>query len=261
MTTDPLDELRSDDRDNLSPPTGFAPALGTMRMREPDEVGEGVRRGQVYWTYGSAPKGAPQSDVDDPPCSGWSSVFVLDGPTPEKLILFHPWSFRSYVVGRRSYEASSLQGCVEGFEYLAREFYKERLPNAWIALKKHGQEAHADYRMAERVMLAVGCKPPTDEQVLRAAPSYRPPEAKKSGGSAPEAPFKPVKRGGRRGEVLEAILAGTTSAEALTAQFSITRSNLLSQLFLLRKEHGIGYTVSGDEVGVQVPEGVTEVFA
>ena len=39
------------------------------------------------------------------------------------------------------------------------------------------------------------------------------------------------------------------------AEFSITRSNVLSQLFLLTKDNGIGYELKGDTAVVIMPPG------
>jgi len=45
------------------------------------------------------------------------------------------------------------------------------------------------------------------------------------------------------------------------AEIEVSRKNLLSQLFLLQKDHGIGYTVTGDAVEVHLPEGCDDPFA
>ena len=264
--TDPLDERRRDPRDVVVPPHRFATALGTNRMRQMDMVEDGLFRAQVYWTYGSAPKGAPRSDVDDPPCSGWSAVFVM--PDERGLVLWHPWSFRSYRVREDSYEASSLQGSVEGFDARARAFYRDRLPTKWMELKAHGQDAQADWSTAARIMAAVGAAVPSEEDAVAFAqrlPAKRTVQSVERAVRAAEpktkaGAFKPVKADSRKGQVLRFFVDGGTSADKAMSQLGIQRNNLLSQLFLLRKDHGIEYKVAGDVVQLAIPEG-QELFA
>ena len=263
--TDPLDERRVDPRDRVSPPTRFAPPWGTTKMPEPKELVPGLRKSKVYWTYGSPPKGAPRSDVDDPPSSGWSTVLLVEEQGP-KLLLFCPYSFQSYRVGRDSYEASSMQQCSLNTDLGAdngQRYFREMLPRKWAEIARHGQ-GRPDWALAERVLSMLGVAPPTAEQIERAV-AYAPPAKAKTSAAAkpagkPAGTFKPVKRTGRKGEILAAILAGKTSANVLTTEFEITRSNLLSQLFLLRKDHGIGYTAQGDVIALQMPEGVEDPF-
>jgi len=262
-THDPLDEVRKDPRDLLPVPHRFATALGQMGMRRMNKMVDGLWRSKIYWTYGAAPRDAPPSCVDDPPSSGWSSVLVLeDGPN--RLVLC-PWSLRSYRIVPGSHEWSSMHGILDPETDAEKvEWFGAHLVRKWAECARHGL-ANVDWDLAARVMRMLGVEPPSEAEVAAIpiapyAKPPKPPQAKQQGGGEAKAPFKPVKRQGRKGEVLEAILAGKTSVEALTGQFGITRSNLLSQLFLLRRDHGIGYTVSGDQLALQVPEGV-EVFA
>jgi hypothetical protein len=193
-------------------------------------------------------------------------VLIVEEPG-DRLLLFCPYSFQSYRVGRDSYEASSLQRCGLHTDLGADDgqaYLREMLPRKWAEVVRHG-EGKPDWKLAERVLSMLGVSPPTAEQIARATPAYAPAVRAKTPGAAkpagkPAGAFKPVKRSGRKGEVLAAILAGETSAAALTAQFGITRSNLLSQLFLLRKDHGIGYTAQGDVIALQMPEGVEDPF-
>lgn len=252
----------------------------------PTEVVEGIAYANVYWTVGPAPKDMAPSEVSDPPNCGWGTCFVFDdgGPTVK---LLSPWHLKSWVVTRQSYEFLSLRGPLEGFHETVRQRYVERFAVYYAAHKL--REWESDFELAERIMRAIGVPvPETEAEWRRLAPGVwrdaedvgdyarnpdgaqglriggRGPKPKPSGGKAPEATGglkKPVKRAGRKGEILAAVLGGQGSAAALEKQFGISRSNLLSQLFLLRKEHNIGYTANGDAVAVQLPEGCDDPFA
>jgi hypothetical protein len=247
-------------------------------MQRPlDVLAPGLFKSRIYWTYGSAPRDMAASDVDDPPTSGWSTVMIMDDPDPKKWQLFCPYSFRGYRVRKDSYEALSFAGtggsdghsAASNFRDVGQKYFRESLPQKWAEHVRFAT-TNADWKTAEKVFKLLDIKPPTEEEINRkgravmrptSAPSATSASKKPAGKPAtPAAAFKPVKREGRKGEVLKAILDGTSSADALTSQFEITRSNLLSQLFLLRKNHGIGYSVSGDQIALEMPEGIADPF-
>lgn len=271
---DPLDEVRKDPRDAISVPAGFGTSLGLQGPRPPDEVaeGSGVFYARIYWVYGGSPQGSPSSEVDDPPCSGWSTCFLIDrDPRAPRVQLYHPTTMKSWFVSRGSYEMRSVQAHAEVFSRY-RETLQASMRARWAEHKRRGW-SDSDYATAELVMQTIGAAVPGESEWELLAPAAKPgpagqkeaeprpvagkPPAPKAEGSA----FKPVKRTGRKGEVLAYFVDGGRSSKEAEAKFGITRSNLLSQLFLLRKDHGIGYTASGDEVSVQLPEGVTDPFA
>jgi hypothetical protein len=244
------------------------------RLREPNVVSDEVRHGRIYWLYGASPDPLHPSEVADPPCSGWGAVFLLD-ETDRTVRLYAPWEMKSWVVSKGAYELLSLQGTFEGFNMRARQYFMLSLPKYWAEAKLRGWDK--DFATAERVMAAVGCKPPPEEEwrrlagqaVQRSRPSLvlasgsAPVMQQAVGGKPPakeaEGLKKPVKRTGRKGEVLAFFMEKSSINEAM-AKFGVTRSNLLSQLFLLRKDHGIGYTVEGDSARVELPAGITDPF-
>jgi hypothetical protein len=255
------------------------------KNRPPSEVCEGVTYAHVYWTVGPSPKDSARSEVDDPPNGGWGMCFVLD-ETPKTVRLFSLWHVKSWVVSKQSSEFLSLYGPLEGFTDRARSNFKDRFPIYYAAHKLRGWAS--DFATAERLMKLFGVTIPTEDTWLQLAPSaakhadnahdyavhpdgatgFRPSSSparpKSSGGKAPDTKIigvkKPVKREGRKGEILEFLLAGNSSVLAATDKFGISRSNFLSQLFLLRKDHNIGYVVNADEVAIQLPEGCLDPF-
>lgn len=247
----------------MLPPVPFAPGLAV---------------GQLYWLYGTAPQGMPPVHVIDPPCSGWGTVIVLDETETSRRV-FNSGTLKSWVLPNNCYEMLSLQAAVIPPSLMVggkfTEFIKSlvsRLQTTYAAHKIWGWES--DYATAERILKILDAKAPTEEEWKKLAPSAeradkamassQPSAAKTVEPKTPKASvFKPVKATGRKGEVLAFFVEKglvASRAEAM-AKFSITSSNLLSQLFLLRKDHGIDYKAAGDSITLTLPEGVTDPFA
>ncbi|MFL9499182.1 hypothetical protein ACJMQP_03910 [Rhodopseudomonas palustris] len=71
--------------------------------------------------------------------------------------------------------------------------------------------------------------------------------------------LKPVRRKSTRGALVSFILEGDGGARSMDscfAQFGTTRPRVISALWFVRVVHGIGYTVDGDTITLQLPEGV-----
>ena len=66
---------------------------------------------------------------------------------------------------------------------------------------------------------------------------------------------KPVKRSGKRGKFLQWFLEGegSRSVREAMAEFGMSRSNALSYLYMLQKDHGIGYELVGDIATIKLP--------
>ena len=208
----------------------------------------GIYWASVYWVVGNVPAGSTRrNEVSSPPNAGWSSCFVIDPDRESKTVkLFCPYTFQSFTVSRRSMEFDSLKP-----KHFVRQFFLTHLPQTWIEMRNRGWER--DFTTAAHVMEAAGFEVPE-------AGEQRPPKSIGGGGKpAAKALSKAVKRTGRKGEVLT-ILMATPSILAVTEKLGIDRKNVLSQLFLLKKNHGIGYKVEGDAVEIELPEGVSDPF-
>jgi hypothetical protein len=230
--------------------------------RPPFTVCENVTWGQLYFG-GEGYKAPKPISVKDPPSVGWSTVFVMDDGDPHFVKVFHLWTMRSWQVLRHGHEMSSYQGVGYETEFPKARFEKS-LPQ-YYAEHRRRADPTADYDTAIALMMVLGVETPSAdrlgdfppmEQTAAATHAPKPPKEKGDGST-----FKKVKKDGRRGEVLAFFLDGGTSAAAAIGKFGITRSNLLSQLYLLNKDHGIGYTVKGDAVSVSLPEGIEDPFA
>lgn len=212
-----------------------------------EEVAPGLFWGRVYWIRGDSPTKDRKlmNEVKDPPTSGWGHAFLID--RGGKLVtLFSPFTMDAYQVTRTSAEVLGMEP--------AAPFDRERavghVMQTWQMVANFGWMKKFDE--AAMVLQALGAEVP-----LRTAAEGEGAEPEVRGGKEADALglLKPVKRSGRRGQVLAFFLQGTRSAREAMAEFGVTRSNLLSQLYLLQKDHGIGYALVGDAVSVTLPTG------
>lgn len=260
---DPLDEPAYAP---LAAPEVFRIGYNGMKIRM-NRMADGLYLASIYWTLGAGPADQSRPAITDPPTSGWGRVLALPAAEQGPLQVMCMWTFRTFRLPEDSHERRSMHGqlYLDTDAYKA-EWLKGHLRQRWAELARAPERAgEPDWVTARRAMTLLGIEPPSEAEVAAMpALAARPKPVAAAEPKAPKtqaaATFKPVKSTGRKGEVLKAVLDGKTSVDALTSQFSISRSNLLSQLFLLRKDHGIYYKVSGDALSVQLPEGVTEVF-
>ena len=216
----------------------------------------GLYWGRLYWLYGQNPRGNFVSEVRDPPTSGWGTAFLIDrDPKSKKVIIFNPYTLNAYSVSRRSHEFMTFEASWTPYPYTRMA---ETLLRIWETYSKASWQA--DFDVAAVVLRMLEIPVPMNVGTPEGV------EVKTSGGKAADDSvglLKPVKRTGRRGEVLAFFLEGKDGQRSIheaVAQFDITRSNLLSQLFLLRKDHGIGYEVKGDAARVFLPAGCTDPY-
>lgn len=236
------------------------------------EVAERLHWTQIYWvngaTKGGAGVGAPARGealklesrraiyaVQDAPSLGWCHALVIEGPEGMKhSTIFCPYTLQSFRVPKN---------CAE-LEH-AREPKEWRHDFVVNLVTRHFEEGQRlglqgmDLDTAAMVLKLLGAPVPT--RTLNSAGEDA--STKERGGKgAAKGLTKPVKRKGKRGDFLAWFLEGNGSRpvrEAM-AQFGMTRSNVLSYLFILQKDHGIGYTLTGDLATVAMPEGVTDPF-
>jgi len=66
----------------------------------------------------------------------------------------------------------------------------------------------------------------------------------------------------KRGKFLKWFLDNdnSRSIREVMAEFTMTRSNALSYLYMLQKDHGIGYVLVGDIATVELPGNCTDPF-
>lgn len=230
-------------------------------------VADGLSWRHIYWvngpTKGGTGMGFPARGdtfklesrravfaVQDPPVNGWSSAFVIEGD--KRSVIFCPFSLTSYQVPNTCAELLSAK---EPKEW-RKDFMVGVVTKAWAEAQKFGFSK--DFDTAAMVLKRLGAEVP--HRVVTADGE----DTRSRGGKEVEAEMKkPVKRKGKRGDFLTWWMAGDAMARPVReamAHFGMTRSNVLSYLFILQKDHGIGYALQGDLATIQLPVGVTDPF-
>lgn len=205
---------------------------------------------QIYWITGVAPRNVRfRNAVSDPPCLGWQHALVIRG---EKVsTIFCPYTFTAYTV---SNSCSEMAQCKEDTEYRP-DFMQGLLDRNWA--KYQGWGFQRDYDTCALFMRKLGLEVPA--QIMTGGEE----DTRKKGGKEVGSSLKkPVKLASKRGKFLKWFLDGdcTRSVREAMAEFSMTRSNALSYLYMIQKDHGIGYVLVGDTATVTLPEGCDNPF-
>ena len=215
------------------------------------EIAKGLNWVRIYWVRGSLPKGYRHMNaVSDPPCAGWQLAFVLLGD--KQSTLFCPYSFRAYTVHN---ECSELVRATEPTTAFRPDYMAKLIEHKWVLYQKEGLQL--DYDVCALVLRRLGW--PVPAQIMTGGGEDT---RKKGGKDVGSRLLKPVKAGSKRGKFLRWFLDndGSRSVRETMAEFAMTRSNALSYLFLLRKDHGLGYELTGDMATISLPEGCKDPF-
>lgn len=207
------------------------------------ELADGVEWLHVYWVRGDTPRGRQRNAVKDPPCSGWQHAVVLRGP--KRSTIFCPYTLEGFTVPN---DCAELAGAVQSRDPADAESVARRIRDKWNECQELGWAR--DYDTAALVLRRLGSEVPAS-LVKGGEVDTR----KKGGKEVEEALKKPVKRSGKRGKFLEWFLegGGSRSVREAMAEFGMSRSNALSYLYMLQKDHGIGYELVGDVATVSLP--------
>lgn len=230
--------------------------------------------GRIYWVAGEMPTKdrSLTNDVKTPPNSGWSHAFLID--KGGKLVtLFCPFTLESFQVTRGCGELASMSmdrrykpnpanpmlNVEDGWQPWTKEREAKLLKiilDNW-AMAGRLSLPSKDYDVAAMVINMLGGEVP-----LRVVAEGAEPDKPRGGKEADVLGLlKPVKKESKRGKVLEFFLPQPRSIREAMAEFSTTRSNILSHLFILQKDHGIGYSLTGDAATIMLPAGCTDPFA
>ncbi len=214
------------------------------------QVAEGLEWRHIYWVRGTMPRGVRfRNAVTDPPCSGWQHAFVLTGE--KRSTIFCPYSFDAHTVPNDCLEVAQ---SAESKEYRP-DWLHDLMKRKWDQFQTLGWQK--DYDTCALILRRLGL--PVPAQIMTGGGED---DRKKGGKEVGSALLKPVKRDGKRGRFLAWFLegGGSRSVREAMAEFSMTRSNALSYLYMLQKDHGIGYTLVGDVAAVTLPDGCTDPF-
>lgn len=216
-------------------------------------VAEGLEWLQVYWVRGYLPKFSKyRNGVQDPPCAGTQHAFILRGKTLSTI--FCPYSLTAYSVVT---DCSEIALATEPKPGDWRPEYMKGLMEAkWASYQSKGWQK--DYDTAALIMRKFGWSVP-QQMLVGGQEDTR----KKGGKPVGSALLKPVKKTSKRGIFLEWFMISDNCARSVReamAKFSMSRSNVLSYLHMINKDHGLGYELMGDTASVLLPPGVTDPF-
>lgn len=202
---------------------------------------------RVYWYVGPT---IYQQDVRDPPVGGWSHAFLFRGE--KHSTLFCPYNMQAFSVRNNSVEMKGMKDP----KPFRRDAMVKVITDNWTQAQRFGFQK--DFDTAAMVLKHLGAEVP--HRIVTASGE----DTRQRGGKTVEAEMKkPVKRKGKRGDFLQWWMEGDGMARPVReamAHFGMTRSNVLSYLFILQKDHGIGYSLQGDLATIQLPEGVADPF-
>lgn len=240
------------------------------------KIAEGLFFGKIYWILGDQPSSSRiRNDVKDPPTSGWSHCFLID-KGGSLVTLFCPYALESFQVTRTCSEVTSMtmDDKYEPAPMRPGDKHRTNVRVGWLpwsderqakvlAILKRNWEMHGslktmgkDFDTAAMVLHMMGA----DVPLRTIAESDEPDKAR--GGKEVDVLglLKPVKPGSVRGKVLSFFLPQARSLREAMAEFGYSRSNVLSHLYMLNKEHGIGYVLSGDSATIVLPDGCSDPF-
>ena len=205
-----------------------------------------MKYARIYFVKGVAPRDKNltskwlQFAIKDPPVAGNTMCFILGG-TGKKLTIFHPTSLQAY---RVSPECTEIKAAEE--KPLTRpQLMVDVITKNWAMYKE--LDMQRSYDVAAQVLIQLGA--PVPEYVEPSDDRRgKMPDFKTAGKEMDMTRFKTVKRKGRKGAVAEFF--GTDGKPILEAMaiLDMTRSAVLSQLYMLWKDHGIGYQLYREQV-------------
>lgn len=205
----------------------------------------------IYFVRGQAPNFWKRKfEISDPPTSGYSRCVVIKGD--KRSTIFCPHSLEAFQVSNQCGELQT----AERFEADAETIGKH-ITKAWETCAKLGFQK--DYGVAAMVLTELGLPvpkflpPPPDPSKTQ--------DAKRGGKPIVEEALRPCRPASKRGEVAAFFMQDDPqSLHEAMARLGLTRSGVLSHLFTLNRDHGVGYELVSDCARLLVPEGF-DLFA
>lgn len=207
-----------------------------------DPLPKGIALADVYLVNGVIPEDSRlygmRHAIRTPPFTGRGLMVAVreqgpDGPR-KGLMLVSPCTLQSYHVPDECVETDGARAVP-----YPRARLVEKLLSRWSSARVM-HEGGPDSG-AYRLLHLLGAEPPAE------APSAERFEEERQRGGKPAGTPSPIRRGSRRGEVAAFFEGGAPrSVPEAMAKLGMTRSGVLSHLFCLNRDHGVGYELADD---------------
>lgn len=223
-------------------------------LGEPAELPAGVRYQKVYYMRGTPPRSVSTNfRIKDPPTSGRSFAFVLGAEDARRLTLFCPFTFQSYQVPPDAGEIQQEQAAMTD---LRLTHLIELITANWYRYVRLGFQR--DYDVAALVLTKLGADVPTvsiaDVPEFQEGEIVKEKKVRKGGKPSATELIKPVNRESKRGQVAEFFLGSEHKPiRECMARMGMTRNSVLSALYVLNKDHGLGYETINDTAAIDIP--------
>ncbi len=212
---------------------------------------------KTYFIKGTQPKGwRNQFVISDPPTSGYGHVVMIKGEKRSTLLC--PFTLTAYQVPNSCGEMAMASGVPITNPRLA-----EILTDSWQAVSAMGLQR--DFAVAAMVLTQLGA--PVPKMAVHVPSEFsgqRDEEApvKVQGGKPIDmAVLRVVNPASKRGAVAKFFAADAPqSLHEAMARLGLTRSGVLSHLFCLSRDHGVGYVLQNDCASLLIPAGF-DLFA
>ncbi len=211
-----------------------------------------IQMARVYFVRGSMPSSQrTRFEVKDPPTSGWGHVIVIPGE--KRSTLLSPFTLETWQVSNLCDELKSAE-----YVECTGERISHYINTAWTECVKLNYQR--DFGIAAMVLTEFGQPVPKFIPAPIVA-SYGREEQKRGGKPIDLDALKPCRVASKRGEVATFFMKDTPqSLHEAMARLGLTRSGVLSHLFTLNKDHGVGYELISDCARLLIPEGF-DLFA
>lgn len=219
-------------------------------------VAEDLELVRIYYQRGNVKGSRLHYDIKDPPTSGWQNALIIGRSTKSKrqrCTIFCPYTLQSWAVRSDCAEITERRDIKH--DHAEWEKLHNLLIKNWDEYQSLGMGK--DYDTAVSVFKKMGVKAP--EQKIKGGDV----DTRRKGGKETGAELKkPVKLSSKRGKFLLWFLENglSQSIRDTMAEFDMTRSNALSYLYMLQKDHGIGYELTGDTALVTLPSDCSNPF-
>lgn len=208
-----------------------------------------VRFVKLYYCDGGSPNfWRFKYEITSPPNSGFSHALVLLGEKRSTILC--PYTLETFQVNNK---------CGELAQAKLVDYPPEKigalLTESWARCVRF--QFQREYSVAALILAALG----------QPVPKFAPPpraegdDGRRGGKEAEEKALKPVNPESRRGQVARFFASEELqSVHEAMARLDLTRSGVLSHLFCLNRDHGVGYELVRDCARLLVPEGF-DLFA